>query len=670
MVLILALAFVSSMVLSLALTPAVMKLAVLVGALDYPNERKVHNSPMPRMGGVVIAAGFFLTFAMMLIFSPSVILGSWLGEAEGVSLIASLMLVLGLGIWDDIEPLRPSQKFIVQVLLATIIYLAGFRISSITIPFLQENISIGYLDYPLTIVWIVGITNAINLIDGLDGLASGVSTIAFLSVFPIALYNGDVATAAMSLIIAGSLIGFLRYNFNPARIFLGDSGSLFVGFALSVLTIHSSTKGSATFAVIVPILALGLPIMDTLLSMTRRLLRSFLPDEVKPESFLHKLASMFHPDKSHIHHRLIARGLSHRNAVLVLYGISALLGLGAFSVTLMNNAGASLVLAVVGFATVIGVRQLQYREMAVLQNGVLLPLYNRPIMNREALQVFFDVAFIIVSLAGAKYCAGWFFPTTEFGTRFITEASAAAIIQLGFFWFSGLYKGTFRLLGLGDVLRAVRAVAFAVVGTGIAFAAMGFPISKVEVVMFVLNFYFLATCVIGFRMSFRVLQYLSHSEMNGGKHVLLYGADSNGIVMLEKILESELANYLPVGFLDDDATLEGKTLNGYPIFGSHWKFASLIRTHHIDEVVLCGDSIKEESLRRLRATAIEHNIPIKRLRLLFEDYRPEAKLSPVGRSNAIVEPAAPAAHGDQDVADQLRQRLGGLKYRGAKSEFA
>jgi UDP-GlcNAc:undecaprenyl-phosphate GlcNAc-1-phosphate transferase len=187
-----------------------------------------------RMGGVVIAAGFFLTFALLLVFNPALILGSWLGNTEGVSLIGSLMLVLGLGIWDDIESLRPSQKFIVQVLFATIIYFAGFRISTISIPFFQENISIGYFDYPLTILWIVGITNAINLIDGLDGLASGVATIAFLSVFPIALYNGDIATAMLSLIVAGSLIGFLRYNFNPARIFfrrLGQSlrGLCFVG---------------------------------------------------------------------------------------------------------------------------------------------------------------------------------------------------------------------------------------------------------------------------------------------------------------------------------------------------------------------------------------------------------------------------------------------------------
>jgi UDP-GlcNAc:undecaprenyl-phosphate/decaprenyl-phosphate GlcNAc-1-phosphate transferase len=670
MVLYLALAFVSAAILSLGLTPVVMKLAAKVGALDYPNARKIHNVPMPRMGGVVIASGFFLTFVMLVIVSPSLILGSWLGTSEGVSLVASLMLVLALGIWDDIEPLRPSQKFIVQVLLASIIYLAGFRISSFTIPFIQDNIAVGLLDYPLTILWIVGITNAINLIDGLDGLAAGVSTIAFMSVFPIALYNGDVATATLSLIITGSLIGFLRFNFNPARIFLGDSGSLFVGFALSVLTIHSSTKGSATFAIIVPILALGLPIMDTLLSMIRRLLRSFLPDEVKPESFVHKLASMFHPDKSHIHHRLIARGLSHRNAVLVMYGISGVLGIGAFSVTFMNNAGASLVLSVVGVAVVIGVRQLKYREMAVLQNGVLLPLYNRPIMNREVLQVFFDVAFILLSFAIAKYCAGLFFPSMEIGGRFIIEISAAALVQLAVFWASGLYKGTFRLLGLGDVLRAVRAVALSIVATGFVLAAMGFSISKGEVVAFVLNFYFLLTFVIGFRMSFRVLQYLSHTEMRSGKHVLFYGADTNGMLMLEKILESDLTNYTPVGFLDDDSTLEGRSLNGYPIFGSHWKFSTLIRTHHIDEVVLCGDTIKAESLKRLRATALEHGIPIKRLRMLFEDYRPESKLDAVGHSDAIVDRGKALARPEAEVTEQLKKRLGGLKYRGAKSEFA
>jgi UDP-GlcNAc:undecaprenyl-phosphate/decaprenyl-phosphate GlcNAc-1-phosphate transferase len=678
MVLHLMIAFAASVGMSLVLTPAVMKLAAAVGAMDYPNARKVHSTPMPRMGGVAICGSFFISFIVLAVIDPPLFLNTWLSTPEGISLAAVLLLVLSLGIWDDIEPLMPSQKFVVQLLLSTIIYLAGFRISTISLPIVNQTISLGYFDYPLTMMWMIGITNAINLIDGLDGLASGVATIAFLTVFPIAMFNGDMGTACMALLLAGSLVGFLKFNFNPARIFLGDSGSLFLGFALSVLSIHSSTKGSAAFAIVVPILALGLPIMDTFLSMARRLLRSFLPNQPQSESFLHKLKSMFQPDKSHIHHRLIARGLSHRNAVLVLYGISCLLGLGAFSLTVMNSLGASLVLGAVGTATVIGVRQLRYKEMAVLQNGVLLPLYDRPIMNREALQVFFDVAFILISFGAAKYVTGWLYalPAQE-DTHVMELLAGAAVIQLSVFWMSGLYRGTFRLVGLGDVLRTLKSVAIAVLATGGAMFFLAFPLRADQTVTLVLDFYFLMTLVVGFRMSFRVLQYLSHQDMLEGKRVLLYGADASGVVMLERILESNLTNYTPIGFLDDDATLEGKSLNGYPIFGGHWKLSSLLRTIGVDEIVLCSDSIKDESLRRLHLTAFEHKIPVKRLRILFEDYHPEERKNTVGHTPAIVEASVPIVEEDvPDVAvtvavSQLEpHRLGGVKYAPMKSKFA
>jgi UDP-GlcNAc:undecaprenyl-phosphate/decaprenyl-phosphate GlcNAc-1-phosphate transferase len=638
--------------------------------MDYPNARKVHQTAMPRLGGAAICTSFFVSLLLLVAIEPSLFLNTWLSSAEGISLAAVLLLVLSLGVWDDIEPLTPSQKFTVQWLLSTIIYLAGFRITTISFPFGSQVISIGWLDYPLTMMWMIGITNAINLIDGLDGLASGVATIAFLTVFPIAVFNGDMGTACLALLLAGALIGFLRFNFNPARIFLGDSGSLFLGFALSVLSIHSSAKSSAAFAIIVPIIALGLPIMDTFLSMARRLLRSFLPDQPKTESFVLKLKSMFQPDKSHIHHRLIARGLSHRNAVLVLYGISCVLGIGAFSLTVINSVGASLVLCAVGASTVIGVRQLRYKEMAVLQNGVLLPLYNQPIMNREALQVFFDVAFILVSFAAAQFCTGWLYALpAQQESHLLERLAGVSLVQLGVFWGTGLYRGTFRLLGLGDVLRTLKSVGLAVAATAGAWMVFSLPLRADQIVTLMLDFYFLMTLVVGFRMSYRVLQYLSHQDFHTGRHVLLYGADTSGVAMLERVLESNLTNYTPIGFLDDDATLEGKSLNGYPIFGGHWKLPSLMRTLGVDEIVLCSDAIKAESLRRLRLTAAEYKIPIKKLRVLFEDYHAEERTKAVGHTTAIVDDRDPEMAPIPEPKS-VGKRLGGMKYPPLKSKFA
>ncbi|HLP17670.1 MAG TPA: hypothetical protein VK470_15515 [Bacteroidota bacterium] len=678
MVLHLMIAFAASVGISLVLTPQVMKLAAAVGAMDYPNARKVHTKAMPRMGGVAICGGFFASFLLLVTIDSSIIAQTWLSTAEGLSLAMVLFLVLALGIWDDIDPLGPAQKFLVQLLLSTIIYLAGFRISTISLPFMNQTLCLGLFDYPLTMIWMIGITNAINLIDGLDGLASGVATIAFLTISPIAIFNGDMGTACMALLLSGALIGFLRFNFNPARIFLGDSGSLFLGFALSVLSMHSSTKGSAAFAIVVPILALGLPIMDTFLSMARRLLRSFLPDaQTANSSLLNKLKSMFQPDKSHIHHRLLARGLSHRNAVLVLYAISFALGITAFSLTVMSNFDASFVLGAVGASTVIGVRQLRYREMAVLQNGVFLPLYNHPLMKRDALQVFFDVAFILVSFSCAYALTHWLYGLPQEQPRVVVELLAAVtVIQVSVFRISGLYRGTFRLLGLGDVLRMIKCVGFALTATIITGIIVVSPLKTDHVLTLMLDFYFLLTLVVGFRMSFRVLQYLSHKDLKAGKRVLFYGADDNGIMMLDRILDSTVTNYSPIGFLDDDSTLEGKTLNGYPIYGGHWKLSFLLRTIGVDEIILCSDSIKETSMTRLRLTAQLHHIPIRKMRVICEDILHEERVHTTEASGSIIidAPAGAGESGDAvtvaEDAHARRHTSGGVCVRPMKSRFA
>src|SRR5689334_4906029 len=260
--------FVIPLVLSLILTPLVIRLAKRIGAIDQPNERKVHKFPIPRLGGVAIYASFLLSLVLYFYINPALRPFSLMEPHTGVMLAASLTLVVILGIWDDVRQLTPGKKFFFQFLAAAMVYAAGFRISSITHPFSANLLHLGWFDFPATILWIVLITNAFNLIDGLDGLASGVAFIVSLTICTISFIQGDLATAMLALLLAGSVLGFLRYNFNGARIFLGDSGSLFLGFSLAILSMVSSTKGSTAFSMMVPMLALGLPIMDMMLSMT------------------------------------------------------------------------------------------------------------------------------------------------------------------------------------------------------------------------------------------------------------------------------------------------------------------------------------------------------------------------------------------------------------------
>lgn len=614
-------AFSVTLGLSLLFTPMVMKLASYVGAMDKPNERKVHHIATPRLGGVSIFISFLGGLIVLWLMNPSLVSTSWIFGREGLMLFAALFLVLCLGIWDDIRSLKPGQKFLVQLLLSVIVYFSGFSVSNVTNVFGSGTASLGFLDFPLTVLWIVGVTNAINLIDGLDGLATGVSLIAAMTILPISLLQGDSGTAILVLLLVAALLGFLKYNFNPAKIFLGDSGSLFLGFMLAVLSVKSSTKSSTGFALLVPILALGLPIMDTLLSMIRRFLHSFLSEKSDPEKLMTRLKSMFQPDSSHIHHRLIGRGLSHKNAVLTLYIVSCGLGAGAFAVTVSNSLTASLIMLVVGAATVIGVRQLKYKEMAVLQNGVLLPLYDKPIMNHESFQVFFDLAAIVGSFLIALILSGVGSLNGLIGRDNVTLLILVSAVQLISFWLLGMYKRTFKVLGIGDVLRTLKGVISAIIGTGVILSIMTYPSAgREQLAILIIDFFFLSLFVVGVRMSFQVLQFFSHQGNVGGKKVVIYGADSNGVLMLERMLEANIPTWTPVGFLDDNPALEGKIFNGYPVFGGQWKLQKLITEQAIDEIVLCSENIKSETMRRMRIIAKKNNVSIKRLRILFEDY--------------------------------------------------
>jgi UDP-GlcNAc:undecaprenyl-phosphate GlcNAc-1-phosphate transferase len=527
--------------------------------------------------------------------------------------------MVGLGIWDDIKTLGAGLKFLVQLLVSSAVYAAGFRISMITNPFGGSVWELAFLDYLVTVVWIVGITNAVNLSDGLDGLASGISTIACLTIAPISLLNSDLGTAIVALIVAGALLGFLRYNFNPARIFLGDSGSLGLGFTLAVLSVQSSTKASTVFALAIPVLALGLPIMDTLLSMLRRLLRSLIPEHSARESVWARLRTMFHPDRAHIHHRLLARGLSHRTAVLVLYSISCLLGLGAFGITIFNNVGASFILLGVGIASIVGIRQLQYTEMAVLKNGTLLPLYDQAILNQNSFRSLLELGFIVLSFWASSYLTDWRQISGPVSRQMIEAVAYVSLAQFVVLWWSGLYKGNLRHLGTKDVVLITKSVALAVIGGGILLHTIVGPAVEVTLARLVLDFYLLLSFVLGSRASFSILKHFSLPKVTGQRRVLLYGAGPNGIIALDKILSGDLADLTPLGFLDDDPYLEGKMVQGYPVFGGHWKLDQLCKRTRVDEILVLDQNIRPEVLRRLERHSQLNGIALRRLSITLEN---------------------------------------------------
>lgn len=602
----------------MVVTPWVIVLARKIGAIDHPDARKAHSSPTPRLGGVAIAAGFAVGMAVLLTMDPSMA-RTWVAGAQGLAFALALGGMLILGVMDDIKSMGPGRKFLVQLFLATVVYVAGFRISFVTSPFGEGTIAVGVFDYLLTILWVVGITNAVNLIDGLDGLASGVSVIATLTIVPIAFLNNDPTTALVGGVLAAAIIGFLPYNFNPARIFMGDSGSLLLGFALALLSVQSSTKSSTAFSIIVPVLALGLPIMDTLLAMLRRFIAHLRPGN-SSGGLVKAVAT---PDKSHIHHRLLSLGLTQRGTVWVLYGVSFVLGAGAFAVTVSNNLVSSGVLVVVALATFIGVRQLQYSEMAVLKNGTLLPLYDWHIINSDSFKIFLDIIFVLVAFVVAQMVSH---PGVEFlltQEQLVLTLTMVVGTQLAVFWGLNLYSGSLREAGIAETLKIVRAV-FLAVGVSAALLNL-FPQGSIQVGVteILLNFYFLLTLVLGSRLSFQVLKHYSDRAPRGGKKVLIYGVGRDGLYVLQRILDED-KEVMPVGFLDDNPWHEGKRFHGFLVFGGHWKLARLARLQKVDEVVVADQNIRPEVLRRLKEQALDLRIPVRTFALRVEPAPGEA----------------------------------------------
>lgn len=298
--------FLVAMIMSFIFTPVAKKLAHKFGAIDVPKDnRRVHSTPIPRMGGLAIFIGFIVSF---LYFS-----GMEMDKMIGISVAAAL--IVGSGIVDDIYHLSAKAKLIVQIIASLIIVAVGIRIQYFTNPFDSDSlIWLHYLSVPMTVFWIVGITNTVNLIDGLDGLAAGISMISSITLAFVAMVNGNVEIAMMTVAVSGACLGFLPYNFNPAKIFMGDAGSLFLGFILAVISIEGTLKSTTALAFAIPILALGLPIFDTTFAIVRRMINN------RP---------IMEADKGHLHHRLLSIGMNQKRAVLTLYLISVLLGMSA-----------------------------------------------------------------------------------------------------------------------------------------------------------------------------------------------------------------------------------------------------------------------------------------------------------------------------------------------------
>jgi UDP-GlcNAc:undecaprenyl-phosphate GlcNAc-1-phosphate transferase len=336
--------FVVSLLISFLLTRYVRDQALRRGWQNRRvRERDVHTTPIPRLGGIAIFLAVIAVVSVLMAFSR-------FGKAFDPRLIVSILLpslmIFLLGLYDDLFSVGPWVKFGVQVMAAVAVFWAGFRV--IEVPIVFGNRSLGFAGSLFaTVFWVLLITNAFNLVDGLDGLAAGSALFSTLTVVVISLMNGRVMIGLIGLALAGAILGFLRFNFNPATIFLGDCGSLFIGFVLSVLALVGAGKSSTVVAVAIPVVSFGLPILETGISVVRRFLSG---------------QPLFAPDRHHIHHKLLERGLTQRQVVVILYGVSALFGLLSALLLYPGGPTVGVVLFVIGAGMWIGVQHLNYPE--------------------------------------------------------------------------------------------------------------------------------------------------------------------------------------------------------------------------------------------------------------------------------------------------------------------
>lgn len=351
--------FSAALAVSLLATPLARKIAVWCGAVDYPNSRRINKKPIPRMGGIAIFLGIVAAFVVQYVGTmnfgwPVVLVPSPKLDVNYAMLVLAFLVIFATGLLDDRFSLSPRQKLAGQIAAAVIAVAGGLVIGDISNPFEPGGfVHLGWLTYPLTVVYLVAYTNIINLIDGLDGLAAGISAIASFTMFVLSVWAGRLDAAALSIAVAGSSLGFLRYNFHPASIFMGDSGALTLGFALGAVSLLSVTRFAGLTTIIVPLVIAAVPIIDTFSAIVRR---------------MRGHVSISHADRGHIHHRLIDEGYDQRQAVLVMYAWTGLLCVGSLVMTQVETVPRIVIFCLLLVASMAFARHLHLFEPVLLHH--------------------------------------------------------------------------------------------------------------------------------------------------------------------------------------------------------------------------------------------------------------------------------------------------------------
>lgn len=588
------LAAVASAILAIVLTPVVRALARRANLVAKPKTDRWHKKPTAMFGGVAIWLSFLIGY---LRFMPQ--------DPYGWRILLASTFLFTVGLVDDLIHIKPYQKLVGQIMGSAYIVYYG-----LTLPWTSSHL----VNMALTIFWLIGITNAINLLDNMDGLAAGIGIIASGFLALSFINTGQMTEALVLVTFAAALLGFLIYNSNPASIFMGDCGSMFVGFFLaSAALVNVSGGRSRSFLPVlaVPILVLFIPIFDTTFVTVLRKLSG-------------RAASQ--GGRDHTSHRLVALGMSERHAVWMLYLLATLSGLVAvlvqqvkLDVSLAAIAGFSILLTLLG-VYLSGVKVYDETDEAqALKDKRLYAFLVDVSYKRRIFEVLLDLVLIILAYWSAYAIKFGAFSGSPAWKLFLQTLPVLLFVKMATFLVLGVYRGIWRYTSLGDLIVFAKAVITSSILTVLvllfAFRFEGFS-RTVFVIDGVLMLMFLA----GSRMAFRLFrQLLPVGNAVNGRRVLIYGAGDGGELLLRELINNKDLQYSPVGFLDDDPAKSGKVIHGLKVFGGNGDLPVICNRHQIAEVLISSSKMSRERLDDILNVCSQNDIIVRRMRIIIED---------------------------------------------------
>jgi UDP-GlcNAc:undecaprenyl-phosphate GlcNAc-1-phosphate transferase len=596
--------FAGGFLLSLALTPLVRKLALASGQVAVPRDTRWHKKQTALLGGAAIFAS---TLAAWFLVPGFTNLDSLPLSYLPMILCASAIFLLGLA--DDIFSMDPQHKLAGQIVITSVLVFLGVSL---------DWTGSKTLNLVLSIIWIVGITNAFNLLDNMDGLSAGIAFIAGVFIFLTRFLNGGASQEGPVLLMTaaylGSVLGFLVYNFNPASIFMGDAGSLFIGFVMACLTILAGTGkstggsiGHVLSVMAIPILIVFIPILDTgFVSVMRKLFG-------RPIS---------QGGKDHSSHRMVAIGFSERRAVVVLYGFSAVSGVIALFMSRLSL-GLALLLVVlyllfVAFFWIYLGRVKVYAEDSILTRkgpSVLTPVLVEVTYRRRLFEVLLDCVLISVALYAAYLLRFEGNPGPNFDF-FLKSLPIMLACQIFAFYLLGVYRGVWESTGVRDLMDYVKAITAGTVMTMLILLFL-YRFYSFSRAVFVIYWGFMVILVSLSRLSFRILDEGFRLRSQRGEHTLIYGAGVGGQFALKEIENNHDLGLKLVGFVDDNPRLKGRKIRGYPIFGGQETLEAVIQKEGVKKIIVSFKDQGSEKVRDIKSLCLKigTEVDVKRMRV-------------------------------------------------------